>query len=96
MVPLPTAIKPVVVSDLGMNSGGEAVLSKEDNHHGGEESNTSSKDNTGYDSPANHGWGGGSHRRGRQEHQEHQWSWRIFVPVATVGRKGINHPMPLE
>jgi hypothetical protein len=51
MVPLPTAIKPVVVSELGMNSGGEAVLNKEDNRHGGEESNTLSKDNTGYTSP---------------------------------------------
>jgi hypothetical protein len=46
-----TAIKPVVVSELGMNSGGEAVLSEEDNHRGGKESDTSPKDNTGYDSP---------------------------------------------
>jgi hypothetical protein len=51
MVPLPTAIKPVVVSELGMNSGGEAVLNKEDNCHGGEDSNTSSKDNMEYTSP---------------------------------------------
>jgi hypothetical protein len=52
MVPLPTAIKLVVVSKLGMNISGESVLSKEDNHDcGGEESNTLSKDNTGYDSP---------------------------------------------
>jgi hypothetical protein len=51
MVPLPTAIKPVVVSELGMNSGGEAVLNQEDNHGGGEESDTLSKDNTGYISP---------------------------------------------
>jgi hypothetical protein len=51
MVPLPTAIKPVVVSELGMNGGGEAVLNKEDNCCGGEESDTSSKDNTGYTSP---------------------------------------------
>jgi hypothetical protein len=50
MVPLPTAIKPVVVSVLGMNSDGEAVLNKEDNHCGGEESDTSSKDITGFES----------------------------------------------
>jgi hypothetical protein len=77
MVPLPTAIKPVVVSELGMNSGGEALLNKEDNHHGCEESDTLSKDNTEYSSPcdkeANCG-GGGSHRRGQQEHQEHEIS----------------------
>jgi hypothetical protein len=71
MVPLPTAIKPVVVYELGMNSGSEAVLNKDDNCCGGEESDTSSKDNTGYTSP----WGGGSHRQGRhQEHQEHETS----------------------
>jgi hypothetical protein len=50
MVLLPTAIKSVVVSELGMNSSGEAVLSKEDNHRGGEESDRFSKDNAGYDS----------------------------------------------
>jgi hypothetical protein len=38
MVPLPTAIKPVVVSELGMNSSGEAVLNKEDNRGRREES----------------------------------------------------------
>jgi hypothetical protein len=53
MVPLPAAIKPVVVSKLGMNSGGEAVINKEDNRCGGEESDTSSKDDTGYTSPCN-------------------------------------------
>jgi hypothetical protein len=51
MAPLSTAVKPVVVSKLGMNSGCEAALSKEDNHRGGEESNTLSKDSTGFDFP---------------------------------------------
>jgi hypothetical protein len=51
MVPLPTAFKPVVVSELGMNSGGEAVINKEDNRRGGEESNALPEDNTGYTSP---------------------------------------------
>jgi hypothetical protein len=51
MVPLPTAINPVVVSKLGMHSSSEAVLNKEDNRCGGEESNMLSEDNTGYTSP---------------------------------------------
>jgi hypothetical protein len=61
MVPLPTAIKLVVVSKLGMNSGGEAVINKEDNHYGGEESDMLSRDTTGYtslcDEEANRGGG---------------------------------------
>jgi hypothetical protein len=99
MAPLPTALKPVVVSKLGMNSGGEALLNKEDHCGGGEESDTSSEDDTGYTSPCNEEAKSGGEEATDEDNKSiksiNQWSWRIFVPVYTVGRKGINHPMPL-